>query len=93
MLAILEKKTISVDLFRPLRNFIAFNYSEREAQNLDDDLQTLKQLRSEVERQSDPPPPPDATSSRITSRPSASWRPASQSPRTRTTSTRHFHLA
>jgi hypothetical protein len=55
-LAILEKKTISVDLFRPLRNFIAFNYSEREAQNLNDDLQTLKQLRSNVERQSDPTP-------------------------------------
>jgi hypothetical protein len=55
-LAILEKKTISVDLFRPLRNFIAFNYSEREAQNLDDDLQTLKQLRSDVERQSDSTP-------------------------------------
>ncbi|XP_062145045.1 vacuolar-sorting protein BRO1 [Alnus glutinosa] len=56
MLAILEKKTTSVDLFRPLRNFIAFNYSEREAQNLDDDLQTLKQLRSDLERQSDPTP-------------------------------------
>jgi hypothetical protein len=42
-LAILEKKTISVDLFRP-------------PQNLDDDLQTLKQLRSDVERQSDPTP-------------------------------------
>jgi hypothetical protein len=55
-LAILEKKTISVDLFCLLRNFIAFNYSEREAQNLDDNLQTLKQLRSNVERQSDPTP-------------------------------------
>jgi hypothetical protein len=42
-LAILEKKTISVNLFCPL-------------QNLDDDLQTLKQLRSDVERQSDPTP-------------------------------------
>ncbi|XP_042036599.1 vacuolar-sorting protein BRO1-like [Salvia splendens] len=50
MLAIFEKKTNSVDLYRPLRNFIVINYSEREAQNLEDDLQTLKQLRSEVER-------------------------------------------
>ncbi|KAH6827801.1 Endosomal targeting BRO1-like domain-containing protein [Perilla frutescens var. hirtella] len=50
MLAIFEKKTNSVDLYRPLRNFVVVNYSEREAQNLEDDLQTLKQLRSEVER-------------------------------------------
>ncbi|XP_057810716.1 vacuolar-sorting protein BRO1 [Salvia miltiorrhiza] len=50
MLAILEKKTNSLDLYRPLRNFIVINYSEREAQNLEDDLETLKQLRSDVER-------------------------------------------
>lgn len=54
MLALYEKKTTSIDLYRPLRNYIAFNYSEREAQNLEDDLQTLKQLRSDVERQPDP---------------------------------------
>lgn len=56
MLAIFEKKTTSVDLYRPLRNYIAFNYSDREAQNLEDDLQTLKQFRSDLERQSDPTP-------------------------------------
>ncbi|KAK6122322.1 hypothetical protein DH2020_043942 [Rehmannia glutinosa] len=50
MLAIFEKKTNSLDLYRPLRNFIVINYSEREAQNLEDDLLTLKQLRSDVER-------------------------------------------
>ncbi|KAL3510657.1 hypothetical protein ACH5RR_030058 [Cinchona calisaya] len=50
MLAIYEKKTNSVDLYRPLRNFIVMNYSEREAQNLEDDLQTLKELRSDLER-------------------------------------------
>lgn len=50
MLAIFEKKTNSLDLYRPLRNFIVINYSEREAQNLEDDLQTLKELRSDVER-------------------------------------------
>ncbi|KAM1846818.1 hypothetical protein ACFX15_010638 [Malus domestica] len=54
MLAIFEKKTTQIDLYRPLRNYIAFNYSEREAQNLEDDLQTVKQLRSDVERQPDP---------------------------------------
>lgn len=50
MLAISEKKTTSLDLYRPLRNFIVINYSEREAQNLEDDLQTLKEMRSDVER-------------------------------------------
>ncbi|EYU30036.1 hypothetical protein ABFS82_05G038300 [Erythranthe guttata] len=50
MLAIYEKKTNSLDFYRPLRNFIVVNYSEREAQNLEDDLDTLKQLRSDVER-------------------------------------------
>ncbi|KAL2542452.1 Endosomal targeting BRO1-like domain-containing protein [Abeliophyllum distichum] len=50
MLAIFEKKTNSLDIYRPLRNFIVLNYSEREAQNLEDDLQTLKELRSDIER-------------------------------------------
>ncbi|KAL2558907.1 Endosomal targeting BRO1-like domain-containing protein [Forsythia ovata] len=50
MLAIFEKKTNSLDIYRPLRNFIVVNYSEREAQNLEDDLQTLKELRSDIER-------------------------------------------
>ena len=56
MLAIFKKKTTSVDLYHPLRNYISFNYSEREAQNLEDDLQTLKQYRSDLERQPDPTP-------------------------------------
>nr|GMD16677.1 vacuolar-sorting protein BRO1-like [Ipomoea batatas] len=50
MLAIYEKKTVSIDIYRPLRNFIVVNYSEREAQSLEDDLETLKELRSELER-------------------------------------------
>ncbi|KAK4263878.1 hypothetical protein QN277_029235 [Acacia crassicarpa] len=54
MLAIFEKKTNSIDLYRPLRNYVAFHYSEREAQHIEDDLQTLKQLRSDLERHSDP---------------------------------------
>ncbi|KAI4357713.1 hypothetical protein L6164_001645 [Bauhinia variegata] len=54
MLAIFEKKTNQIDLYRPLRNYIAFHYSEREAQNHEDDLQTLKQLRTDLERHPDP---------------------------------------
>ncbi|CAO2825563.1 unnamed protein product [Amaranthus hypochondriacus] len=56
MLAINEKKTNSLDLYRPLRNYIAFHYSEREARNLEDDLETVNQLRSDVEKSSDSPP-------------------------------------
>ncbi|GMY28950.1 vacuolar-sorting protein BRO1 isoform X2 [Fagus crenata] len=56
MLAIFEKKTTSVDLYHPLYNYISFNYSECEAQNLEDNLQTLKQYRSDLERQPDPTP-------------------------------------
>lgn len=56
MLAIYEKKTTSIDLYRPLRNYICLLYSEREAVNLEDDLQTVKQLRSDVERVPDPTP-------------------------------------
>ncbi|KAK9051042.1 hypothetical protein SSX86_027667 [Deinandra increscens subsp. villosa] len=52
MLAIHEKKTAAVDLYHPLRNYIVSNYSEREAQNLEDDLETLKQMRNSVERSS-----------------------------------------
>ncbi|XP_010554440.1 PREDICTED: ALG-2 interacting protein X-like [Tarenaya hassleriana] len=53
MLAIHEKKTTAIDLHRPLRNYVAFTYSEREAQLLEDDLETLNQLRSEVDRAQD----------------------------------------
>ena len=56
MLAINEKKTNSLDLYRPLRNYIALHYSEREARNLEDDLETVNQLRSDVEKSSDSPP-------------------------------------
>ncbi|GAB2296989.1 bck1-like resistance to osmotic shock [Dionaea muscipula] len=57
MLALTEKKTTSIDLYRPLRDYIAFHYSEREAQNLEDDLQTVKQLRSDLEKSAADPPP------------------------------------
>ena len=50
MLAIYEKKTNSLDLYRPLRNYIVINYGEREAQNLEDDIQPFKELRTDIER-------------------------------------------
>ncbi|KAH1098457.1 hypothetical protein J1N35_015378 [Gossypium stocksii] len=56
MLAIYEKKTNSIDLYRPLRQYICFTYSEREAVNLEDDLATVKTLRSDIERVPDPAP-------------------------------------
>ncbi|XVE84849.1 hypothetical protein DITRI_Ditri17bG0045600 [Diplodiscus trichospermus] len=56
MLAIYEKKTNSIDLYRPLRQYISFTYSEREAVNLEDDLSTVKTLRSDIERIPDPSP-------------------------------------
>ena len=32
----------SLDLYRPLRKYVIFTYSEREAQLIEDDLETLK---------------------------------------------------
>ncbi|ERN14052.1 hypothetical protein AMTRI_Chr01g111370 [Amborella trichopoda] len=58
MLAIHEKKPTSIDLYRPLRNYITLHYSERQAINLEDDLETLKQLRSDIE--SSPNTSPDS---------------------------------
>ncbi|XP_077226675.1 vacuolar-sorting protein BRO1-like [Tasmannia lanceolata] len=59
MLAIHEKKTTQIEIYRPIRNYIAFHYSEREAQNLEDDLQTLRQMRSDLEKSN-----PSSTDSR-----------------------------
>ena len=56
MLSIFEKKTTSVELCRPLHNYIAFNYSKHEAQNLEDDLQTQKQYRTNLECMPNPTP-------------------------------------
>ncbi|GAA0157882.1 membrane traffic protein [Lithospermum erythrorhizon] len=51
MLAIYEKKpNNTLDIYRPIRNYIVLHYGEREAQNLEDDLQSLKELRAQVER-------------------------------------------
>ncbi|XP_061365022.1 vacuolar-sorting protein BRO1 [Gastrolobium bilobum] len=54
MLAIFEKKTNPVDLFRPLRNYVVFHYSEGDARNVEEDLEILKQQRSDIEKHSDP---------------------------------------
>ncbi|KAI0501053.1 hypothetical protein KFK09_019271 [Dendrobium nobile] len=57
MLAIQEKKPCStVDLYHPLRQYVANHYSEREAESLEDDFQFLQQMRSEVENPTDGSP-------------------------------------
>lgn len=56
MLAVHEKKTAAVDLYRPLRQYIAANFSEREAQMAEDDLDSVRQMRSGVEKPTDPSP-------------------------------------
>eukprot|EP01018_Ginkgo_biloba_P023116 Gb_12639 [translate_table: standard] len=53
MLAIHEKKTLSIDLYKPLRQYIVIHYSEREAQDMEEDFQAVKQMRNEVEKASD----------------------------------------
>lgn len=53
MLAVHEKKTNSVDLYRPLRQYIVQHYSEREAVDNEEDLQIVQQMRNEVEKASD----------------------------------------
>lgn len=59
MLAIHEKKPSgTVDLYRPLRQYVADHYSEREAQSLEDDFRSLRQMRSGVEN------PPDISPER-----------------------------
>lgn len=57
MLAINEKKTTPTDLYRPLRNYVCYHYSEREAQNLEDDLDSVRQMRSQLEAAAAPPSP------------------------------------
>ncbi|KAI4962827.1 hypothetical protein ZWY2020_025270 [Hordeum vulgare] len=46
MLAIHEKKAAAVDLYRPLRQYIASAYSERDAATADDDLCAVRDLRA-----------------------------------------------
>jgi len=55
MLAVHEKKTTSTDIYRPLRQYIALNYSERDAQLAEDDLDAVRDLRSALEK------PPDSS--------------------------------
>ncbi|PKA50016.1 hypothetical protein AXF42_Ash017555 [Apostasia shenzhenica] len=56
MLAVHEKKTATVDIYRPIRQFIAANFSEREAQMAEDDLDTVRRMRADVEKPPDPSP-------------------------------------
>eukprot|EP00250_Pteridium_aquilinum_P010073 c19135_g1_i1 orf=271-2889(+) len=53
MLAVHEKKTNSVDLYKPLRQFLAYHFSEREAVDNEEDLRTVQQMRSEIEKTMD----------------------------------------
>ncbi|XP_037462673.1 vacuolar-sorting protein BRO1-like [Triticum dicoccoides] len=46
MLAIHEKKATAIDLYRPLRQYIASAYSERDAATADDDLCAVRDLRA-----------------------------------------------
>ncbi|XP_031494344.1 vacuolar-sorting protein BRO1 [Nymphaea colorata] len=50
MLAIHEKRTSSVDLYRPIKQYISYHYSERQAQDMEEDLQSLKEMRNEVDK-------------------------------------------
>ncbi|KAJ7552040.1 hypothetical protein O6H91_06G039700 [Diphasiastrum complanatum] len=53
MLAIHGKKTTPIDLYKPLRHYIAQHYSEREAQDAEEDLQAVQHMRTDIERASD----------------------------------------
>lgn len=53
MLAVHEKKTNPVDLYRPLRQYLVNHYSEREAVDNEEDLQTVQQMRSEIQKATD----------------------------------------
>ncbi|KAI5065951.1 hypothetical protein GOP47_0018575 [Adiantum capillus-veneris] len=55
MLAVHEKKTNSVDLYKPLRQYLAQHYSEAEAVDNEDDLLTIQQMRNEIEKMMDSP--------------------------------------
>ncbi|MCO5551976.1 hypothetical protein L7F22_005484 [Adiantum nelumboides] len=50
MLAVQEKKTNSVDLYKPLRQYIVHHYSEQDAVHNDEDLDMVQQMRKEVEK-------------------------------------------
>ncbi|KAG6515675.1 vacuolar-sorting protein BRO1-like [Zingiber officinale] len=49
-LAVPDKKTTVVDLYRPLRHYIAVTYGEREAQEAEDDLNAVRRLRLDLEK-------------------------------------------
>lgn len=53
MLAIHAKRTVAVDMQKPLRNYIVQHYSEREAQDMEEDIEDVNKMRSEVERSTD----------------------------------------
>lgn len=50
MLAVHEKRTNPLDLYRPLRQYLAYQYSERQAVDNEDDLHLVQQMRNDIER-------------------------------------------
>lgn len=50
MLAIHTKRTSPVDMKKPLRQYIVQHYSEREAQDMEEDVEAVNGMRGEVER-------------------------------------------
>ncbi|CAK9200542.1 unnamed protein product [Sphagnum troendelagicum] len=53
MLAMNAKRTTPVDMYKPLRQYIVQHYSEREAQDMEEDLQSVHHMRNEVEKSTD----------------------------------------
>ncbi len=50
MLAMNAKWTIAVDMYKPLRQYIVYHYSEREAQDMEEDLEIVHRMRNEVKK-------------------------------------------
>ncbi|MCO5575286.1 hypothetical protein L7F22_029086 [Adiantum nelumboides] len=55
MLTVDEKRTISADLYKPLRQYLARHYSEAEAVANEDDLLAVQKMRNEIEKTKDSP--------------------------------------
>ncbi|KAH7295126.1 hypothetical protein KP509_27G033300 [Ceratopteris richardii] len=55
MLAVHEKKTNAVDLYKPIRLYISHHYSEAEAVDNEEDLSMIQQMRDEIEKTTDSP--------------------------------------
>jgi programmed cell death 6-interacting protein len=50
MLAMNAKWTIAVDMYKPFKQYIVYHYSEREVQDMEEDLEIVHHMRNEVEK-------------------------------------------